>query len=130
MLKSLIAGGRFDYSTKTVVPVEPALNFADTLYPNIKEYIIEWATGSSSFVALALVESSNFSKKEEVLGLLKKSKKKLTKAATEETPEQKSKREKAAVEQETKSAGKGKKAKVVKEREVGNKGAALLLEKL
>lgn len=130
MLKTLIAGGRFDYSTKTVVPVEPALDFADILYPNIKEYIIEWATGSSSFVPLALVESSSFGKQEEVLGLLKKSKKKLSKAADEETLEQKSKREKAAAELEAKGAGKAKKTKVVKEREVGNKGAALLLELL
>jgi pumilio family protein 6 len=132
MLKSLIAGGRFDPKTKTVVPVEPALNFADILYPNIKEYVIEWATGSSSFAVLALVESNNFSKKDEVLSLLKKSKKKLTKAATEETPEQKARREKTAAEQEAKDVkgGKGKKSKVVKEREVGNKGAALLLEKL
>jgi pumilio homology domain family member 6 len=130
MLKSLIAGGRFDYTTKTVALVEPALNFADILYPNIEEYIIQWATGSSSFVVLALVEGSNFSKKDEVFGLLKKSKKKLVKAATEETPEQKSKREKAAADQEAKVAGKRKKSKLVKEREVGNKGAALLLEKL
>ncbi|TVY48252.1 Pumilio homology domain family member [Lachnellula occidentalis] len=130
MLKSLIAGGRFDYSTKTVVPVEPALDFADILYPIIKDYIIEWATGSSSFVPLALVESSSFDKKKEVLSLLKKSKKKLSKAATEETPEQQSKREKAAAESEAKGAGKAKKTKIVKEREVGNKGAALLLEML
>lgn len=132
MLKSLIAGGRFDPKTKTIVPVEPALNFADILYPNIEEYIIQWAMGSSSFAVLALVESNNFSKKDEVLGLLKKSKKKLTKAATEETPEQKARREKTAAEQEAKDVkgGKGKKSKVVKEREVGNKGAALLLEKL
>jgi len=133
MLKSLIAGGRFDPKTKTVVPVEPALNFADILYPHIQEYIIQWATGSSSFAVLALVESNHFSKKEEVLSLLKKSKKTLVRAATEETPEQKARREEAAAEQKTKdakNAGKGKKSKLVKEREVGNKGAALLLEKL
>ncbi|TVY83193.1 Pumilio homology domain family member [Lachnellula suecica] len=130
MLKSLIAGGRFDPATKTVVAVEPALNFADILYPNIKEYLIEWATGASSFAVLAHVESSNFTKKDEVLGLLKKSKKKLVQAATEETPEHKAKREKLEDVKDVKGGAKGKKARPVKEREVGNKGAALLLEKL
>jgi pumilio family protein 6 len=131
MLKALIAGGRFDNNTKTVVPVEPALDFADILYPNIKDHIIEWATGSSSFVVLALLESSSFSQKKEVLQILKDNKKKLQKAAKEETPDQKAKRETAEAEKDTKDVkGQGKKSKPVKEREVGNKGSALLLEKL
>ncbi|KAG4440010.1 hypothetical protein IFR05_004524 [Cadophora sp. M221] len=129
MLKALIAGGRFDPKTKAVVPIEPALNFADILYPNIKDFIIEWATGSSSFTILALLESSSFSHKDEVLQILKDSKKKLQKAAKEETAEQKSRREAAAVEKDAKDIkGKTKKSKPVKEREVGNKGSALLLE--
>merc|ERR1712098_16225 len=37
MIKSLIAGGRFDPKTKAIIPIEPALNFADILYPNIKD---------------------------------------------------------------------------------------------
>ncbi|KAF4632415.1 hypothetical protein G7Y89_g5718 [Cudoniella acicularis] len=41
MLKSLVAGGRFDFATKTVVPVEPALVFADILYPYIQDHIVE-----------------------------------------------------------------------------------------
>lgn len=129
MLKSLIAGGRFDVKTKSVVPVVPALNFADILYPNLKDHIIEWATGSSSFVVLALVESSNFSKKDDVMLVLKENKKKLQKAAKEETPEQKSRREAAEAEKDV-VKGKGKKSKPVKVIEVGNKGSALLLEKL
>ncbi|KAH9218435.1 armadillo-type protein [Leptodontidium sp. 2 PMI_412] len=129
MLKALIAGGRFDPKTKAVVPVEPALNFADILYPNIKDFIIEWATGSSSFTVLALLESPSFSHKDEVLQILKDGKKKLQKAAEEETAEQKSRREAAAVEKDTKDVkGKTKKSKLVKEREMGNKGSALLLE--
>lgn len=131
MLKALIAGGRFDNNTKTVVPVEPALDFADILYPNIKDHIIEWATGSSSFVVLALLESSSFSQKKEVLQILKDNKKKLQKAAKEETPDQKAKRETAEAKKDTKDVkGQGKTSKPVKEREVGNKGSALLLEKL
>ncbi|KAH6719045.1 armadillo-type protein [Leptodontidium sp. MPI-SDFR-AT-0119] len=129
MLKALIAGGRFDPKTKAVVPVEPALNFADILYPNIKDFIIEWATGSSSFTVLALLESPYFSHKDEVLQILKDGKKKLQKAAEEETAEQKSRREAAAVEKDTKDVkGKTKKSKLVKERDMGNKGSALLLE--
>ncbi|KAK0104667.1 pumilio domain member 6 [Cadophora gregata] len=128
MVKSLIAGGRYDAKTKAVVPVEPALNFADILYPNIKDYIIEWATGSSSFVVLALLESPTFSQKDEVLKVLKKNKTKLQKAATEETTDQKARRELAAIEKDSKDVkGKTKKSKPIKERELGNKGSALLL---
>jgi pumilio family protein 6 len=128
MLKALIAGGRYDIKTKIVVPVEPALNFADILYPNIEDYIIDWATGSSSFVILALTEASNFSKKDDLMRILKENKKKLHKAAKEETPEQKARRE-AAVPEKDVVKGKGKKSKAAKVIEVGNKGSALLLEK-
>ncbi|KUJ20287.1 ARM repeat-containing protein [Mollisia scopiformis] len=124
LFKSLIAGGRFDSKTKSVIPVVPALNFADILYPNIKDFIIEWATGSSSFVVLALVESDTFSKKDEVLKVLKAEKKTLEKAAREETMEQKAKRE----EMEKMAKETGKKSKYVSN--IGNKGSALLLEKL
>jgi pumilio homology domain family member 6 len=129
MLKALIAGGRYDIKTKTVLPVEPALNFADILYPNIEDYIIDWATGSSSFVILALTEASNFSKKDDLIRILKENKKKLHKAAKEETPEQKARREAAVAEKDV-VKGKGKKSKAVKVIEVGNKGSTLLLEKL
>ena len=103
-----------------------------SLYPNIKDYIIEWATGSSSFVVLALAESDSFSKKDEVLKILKDNKKKLQRAAKEETAEQKARREEVPEQGKDKEAGaKGKKPKKsVKEREIGNKGSALLLELL
>ena len=130
MLKGLIAGGRFDNKTKTIVPAVPALDFADILYPHIKDHIIEWATGSSSFVVLALLESSSFSEKDEVLSILRENKKRLLTAAKEETAEQKARREVAEVEKDPKAGKGGKKPKVVKEREIGNRGAALLLEKL
>jgi pumilio homology domain family member 6 len=129
MLKALIAGGSYDIKTKRVVPVEPALNFADILYPNIEDYIIDWATGSSSFVILALTEATYFSKKDDLMRILKENRKKLQKAAKEETPEQKARREAAAAETDVPKA-KGKKSKAVKVIDVGNKGSALLLEKL
>ncbi|XMA11204.1 hypothetical protein WAI453_003995 [Rhynchosporium graminicola] len=129
MLKNLIAGGRFDPKTKSIVPVEPALNFADILYPYIKDSVLEWATGSSSFTILALLESPTFSQKDEVLQILRNSKKQLQKAAKDETAEQKSRREAAEIEKSAMDVkGKTKKSKPVKERAVGNRGSALLLE--
>ncbi|KAG9244141.1 armadillo-type protein [Calycina marina] len=128
MLKSLIAGGRFDSATKQIVPVSPPLDFANTLYPRIKDSVIEWATGSSSFVILALLEG-NFDKKDEVLATLKKNKKSLQKATTEETVEQKARREMLEVEAVAggeKPVKKSKK-KPVKVKEVGNAGSRLLL---
>jgi len=135
MLKALIAGGRFDNKARSIVPVEPALDFADILYPYIKDYIMEWATGSSSFVVLALLEANSFSHRDEVLKVLEDGKKALKKAAKEETSEQKLRREAseadaAEAEPAAKPGNKAKKSKPIKEREVGNKGAALLLEKL
>ncbi|KAI9051117.1 hypothetical protein LZ554_005220 [Drepanopeziza brunnea f. sp. 'monogermtubi'] len=133
MLKSLIAGGRFDSKAKAVVPIEPALNFADILFPCIKNWVIEWATGSSSFVVLALLESSSFSQKKELLHILKNERGRLQKAAQEETPEQRARREQEAADAEkvTKDGkGKAKKSKTMKNRVVGNTGSKLLLEKI
>ncbi|PQE11185.1 pumilio domain-containing protein [Rutstroemia sp. NJR-2017a BVV2] len=136
MIKALIAGGRFDPVSKSVVPVEPALNFANILYPHIKEYIVEWATSPSSFVIVALLESEAFEQKmkEEVKKTLVKNKKVLEKAAKEETKEQKARREEAVEKQaKVEADGKGKKSKGKGEkekdkvREVGNKGTAMLL---
>jgi len=133
MLKTLIAGGRFDPVSKSVVPVSPPLDFADILYPHIKEHLVDWATCSSSFVVLALLETK-FDKKDEVLATLKKNKKALQKAATEETVEQQARREELAVlkaeeGKEGKTVKKGKK-KPVKVFEVGNAGSRLLLKLL
>ena len=133
MLKTLIAGGRFDPVSKTVIPVSPPLDFANILYPHIKEHLVDWATCSSSFVVLALLETK-FDKKDEVLATLKKNKKALQKAATEETVEQQARREELAVlkaeeGKEGKTVKKGKK-KPVKVFEVGNAGSRLLLKLL
>ncbi|KAH8591663.1 armadillo-type protein [Bisporella sp. PMI_857] len=134
MLKSLIAGGRFDNKSMEIVLVIPPLNFADILYPQIKDHIVEWAIGSSSFVVLALLENK-FGKKDEVLKILRKNKKRLQKAATEETVDQIARREKVDVAksddvEKYAKAKKGKKSKPVKVKEVGNAGSKLLLEKL
>ncbi|KAI0966945.1 armadillo-type protein [Xylaria arbuscula] len=131
MFKTLISGGRFDKSTRKVIPCDPPLKFADILYPVIKEHIMSWATGPSSFVVLNLLETDDFSHKSELRKTLKKHKKQLEKAATEETPEQKAAREAAETNSETdKAAKKGKKAGPKKDKPVGNMGSKLLLEKL
>jgi len=130
MFKTLISGGHFDKSARKVIPCDPPLHFADILYPVIKEHILSWATGPSSFVVLNLLEAEDFSHVDELRKTLKKHKKQLQKAATEETPEQKSTREATKTSgEDEKSAKKGKKAGS-KEKPIGNMGSKLLLEKL
>ncbi|KAI1387083.1 ARM repeat-containing protein [Hypoxylon trugodes] len=132
MFKTLIAGGHFDKATRRIIPVDPPLNFADTLYSFIQDHIMAWATGPSSFVVLSLLEAEDFSHKNDLRGILKKNKKSLEKAATEETPEQKAAKEdvKANGEDTKPAKKKGKKAGPKKESPTGNMGAKLLLEKL
>lgn len=138
MLKTLISGGRYDPKAKKIAPVSPPLNFADLLYPVIKPYILSWATGSSSFVVLSLLETETFSSgpRKELVGLLKGEKKALLKAAREETVWQRAAREEGkALEREEESKGKGKgkgkgKANKPTERVVGNQGTRMILEVL
>ncbi|KAH6898855.1 armadillo-type protein [Thelonectria olida] len=124
MLKSLIQGGKFDKEASKIIPVEPPLNFANTLYPIIQEHILEWATGPSSWVVVGLLEASDFGEASALKKILKKNKKALEKAATEETAEQKAARE------AQEAAPKGKKGKKKGDKPVGNMGSKLLLEKL
>jgi pumilio family protein 6 len=124
MLKSLIQGGKFDKEAGKIIPVEPPLNFANTLYPIIQEYILDWATGPSSWVVVGLLEASDFDEASALKKTLKKNKKALEKAATEETAEQKAARE---AQETTPKAKKGKKKG---DKPVGNMGSKLLLEKL
>ncbi|KAK3191561.1 Pumilio y domain member 6 [Lecanicillium sp. MT-2017a] len=127
MLKSVIQGGRFDKAEGKIIPVEPALEFSNILYPVIKDYIVDWATGPSSFVVVALLEASDFTDAEAVRKTLKKNKKMLEKAASEQTPEQKAAQE----AREAAAAEKGaKKNKKKGDAPVGNTGSKLLLEKL
>ncbi|KAI1322019.1 armadillo-type protein [Xylariaceae sp. FL0255] len=131
MIKTLISGGRFDKTTRKVIPCDPPLHFADILYPVIKDHIMSWATGPSSFVVVNLLEVDDFSHGKELRKTLKKHEKQLQAAATEETPEQKTAREAAEAQPvDEKSAKKGKKAGAKKERPLGNMGSKLLLDKL
>lgn len=124
MLKTLLAGGRFDRKTGEVQRVDPPLNFADILYPVIKEHIVEWATGPSSFTVVGLLEAPDFSSKAELLKTLKSNKKLLNKAATEAVVMEKEE------EVEAVKSKKSKAKKALPHKPVGNQGAKLLLEKL
>ncbi|KAJ5926630.1 hypothetical protein N7516_008403 [Penicillium verrucosum] len=81
LLKSLVQGGRFNPASKSVEKVEPALNFHDVLYAQIKDEVVDWATGANPFVVVALAESEDFEKKSELLKTLKKNKKALEQAS-------------------------------------------------
>ncbi|OQD89772.1 hypothetical protein PENANT_c002G10745 [Penicillium antarcticum] len=81
LLKSLVQGGRFNPATKSVEKVEPALNFHGLLYAQIKDEVMDWATGANPFVIVALAESDDFEKKAELLKTLKKNKKALEQAS-------------------------------------------------
>lgn len=152
LLKTLVAGGRFDKATGQIKPVDPPLHFADVLYPQIRDHVMEWATGAaSSFVVVALLEAADLAPEhaKELKKTLseKKNRKALEKSSVEETKEQKAKREaaeaaaavKEAAAAEAAAAGDKKdkknkkdkkKAGAAPERPVGNAGAKLLLEKL
>ncbi|KAJ5107452.1 hypothetical protein N7456_004127 [Penicillium angulare] len=81
LLKSLVQGGRFNPAEKTVEKVQPPLNFHELLYDQISGEVMEWATGSNTFVIVALAESDEFEKKSELLKTLKKNKKALEQAS-------------------------------------------------
>ncbi|KAJ9297262.1 hypothetical protein DTO271G3_4555 [Paecilomyces variotii] len=82
MLKSLVQGGRFNNKEKTIEKVEPPLKFNAILYVQIQDEIMAWAAGSNPFVVVALAESDDFDKKDELLKTLKKNRKALEKAAS------------------------------------------------
>jgi len=121
VLKTLIAGGHFDPKEKKVVVSDPDLGFKNTLYERIEDWAIQWATGDSSFVVVALMEAEGFERKQELTKKLKGARKELEKAAGQK-PSKK-------VEGE---GAKGKKAKKGKDKDgetevKGNAGARLLL---
>ena len=116
-MRALAHGGKFDAASKSVVRSGDApLGFADELYGVIKAHVVGWATGPSSFVVVALLESEEFGEagRKELLASLKKSRKVIEKAAKGEEGKGKD----GAVD--------GKKAKGAR----GNAGARMLLEKL
>jgi pumilio family protein 6 len=123
MLKALVTGGPFDPVTKKVKLSEPRLGFGETLYPVIKDHLVEWACSDSSFVVVALLES------EEVPVEIKKN----VKTALEEGRSQIKKAAKsgssvAVKKNAEEDAEDGRKAKKRKSEPKGNAGARILLE--
>ncbi|KAK0633356.1 armadillo-type protein [Immersiella caudata] len=127
MLKALLAGGRFDRKEGAVKRIDPPLNFADILYPVIKEHILQWAVGPSSFTVLGLLEAPDFSSKKELVKSLRAHRKALEKAAkgygvVEE--------KKATTSSKQKAKGGAKDSKPAEPKSSGNQGTKLLMEKL
>lgn len=81
MLKALVQGGRFNTEKKVVEKVDPPLGFHSLLYEQIKDEIMSWAAGANPFVVVALMESDDFDKKDELAKTLKKNRKLLEEAA-------------------------------------------------
>ncbi|KAF2706579.1 ARM repeat-containing protein [Pleomassaria siparia CBS 279.74] len=125
MLKTLVQGGKFDAQTRKVVPVEPALGFADMFWDHIKSDVLQWATGAGSFVIVGLLEAENFERKNEVLKALKKERKQLEAAAGPPMPERSKEQHK-----KQKKGKQNAKDEKVEDRPKRNAGARLLLEKL
>ncbi|DAA73095.1 TPA_exp: Uncharacterized protein A8136_5020 [Trichophyton benhamiae CBS 112371] len=96
MLKALVQGGRFNNATKKVEPVQPPLNFASLLYKHIKDNVQSWATEWNPFVIVALLESEEFDKRDELAATLKKSKKRLTELASKPKGDGEEKRDPAS----------------------------------
>ena len=113
MLKRLIMGGRFNKKTNKIDPIEPPLGFHDIFYKAIKDDILRWATGSGSFVVLALLEAPGFSEVDHLKKTLRKA-------------ESRSRLELAAGQKEGKK-GKAEDCGGVTD---GNRGTRLLLRKL
>lgn len=88
MFKTLVQGGRFDQSTKSIIPVDPPLKFHDLLYQNLtsvsEDTVVQWATGSNAFTILAMLESPDFTYKAELEILLKNNKGKLESTDSED----------------------------------------------
>ncbi|KAK0656039.1 armadillo-type protein [Cercophora newfieldiana] len=132
MLKTLLAGGRFDRKEGAVKRIEPPLNFADILYPVIKDHILQWAVGPSPFTVLGLLEAPDFSSKKELLKSLRANKKALEKAAKGEATDEKEKEKtkKDGASSKKKSKGSASDSKPAQPKSNGNQGTKLLLEKL
>lgn len=80
LYKSLVQGGRFDPSTKTVVSTDPPLGFGDLLYKSLSENekLLSWATGPNSWCIVAMLESDHFEHKQELKQYLKTNQKALS----------------------------------------------------
>ncbi|CCG84086.1 protein of unknown function [Taphrina deformans PYCC 5710] len=70
-LKTLVQGGFYDKSTKSIATINPTIGFAEKLAPLVTSKAADWSSGSGSFVVVALLETLN--KDEQVYRSLLKS---------------------------------------------------------
>lgn len=122
MLKSLVLGGRYNPTTKTVEPVNPPLGFHEVFYDTIKDEVGDWATGSNSFVIVGLLEAPGFSRADELKTNLLKNKARLI----EQAEQARDKPEKEQYKTFKAKDGEAKKKALPKV----NTGAKILLQKL
>lgn len=73
MLSTLAQGARWDPAAKSTDST-PKLAFAPVLWPHIKDHVVAWASGSSNFVILNLMQDANFDGRTEIAKQLKKQK--------------------------------------------------------
>ena len=75
LLKTLVQGGRFDKISKSITLIDPPLAFGDILYDALNKgkagTIESWASGANSWVIVALLESSEFTKRDALVKTLK-----------------------------------------------------------
>ncbi|WEW61632.1 Pumilio y domain member 6 [Emydomyces testavorans] len=96
MLKSLVQGGRYNPKLQSVQKTHPPLEFHALLYEYIKEDVMSWAVRLNPFVVVALVETTDFQKREELIGILREHKQMLLMLA--DSPKNMRKEEKEGVQ--------------------------------
>ena len=123
MLKKLVSGGRYNKQTDRIDLFEPPLGFHEIFYDAIKGELLDWATGTNSFVIVGLWEAPGFSRVEHMRKVLEKAENRSSlKMAAKETDvvgvgHKKIKKGKSEADGSSKGNSKG------------NRGAQLLLEK-
>ena len=81
MLKTLSQGGLYDPDSGHSRHVPWLNQFPEQLWKRIHPHVEAWATGSESFVVLALTENEHFAQRNEVVKALKKCRQKLETAS-------------------------------------------------
>lgn len=67
MLKDLVQGGPFDPVVGQVRLIEPRLGFEKMLYDQCRDEITRWASGTQSFVVVALLESQQLEERDDLV---------------------------------------------------------------
>ncbi|PWW76023.1 ARM repeat-containing protein [Tuber magnatum] len=81
MYKTLVTGGHYSSKENKVIAITPPLDFHSLLWEQIRPHANAWATGTGSFVVVALLEAEGFPARQELVDALNR--KKLRRAAEE-----------------------------------------------